>query len=228
MDKLLELKRLDRSFRHPAGNVVVLSNAEFSVLPGEVVALTGPSGSGKSTFLQLVGLLDAPDHGEIFLQGTQVDLEDDARCTALRNKHIGFVYQFHHLLPEFSALENVMMPALLNGKTRKEASVLALALLEDLGVSERVKHMPAELSGGERQRVAIARALVNRPDLLLADEPTGNLDPENAEHVMKGLLRHAEERGMAAIIATHNMDIASQAHRMITIRNGAVEEVGGE
>ena len=225
MDKLLEIEKLDRNYRHPAGDVKVLNNASFSLDAGEVVALVGPSGSGKSTLLQLVGLLDAPDHGIVKLHGKKVNLHDDAQCTALRNAHIGFVYQFHHLLPEFSAKENVMMPALLSGKSRNEASVLALALLEDIGLSERVEHMPAELSGGERQRVAIARALVNRPSLLLADEPTGNLDPENAELVIGLLMRYAEERGMAAIIATHNHDIAKRMHRTVTIAEAAIAEV---
>jgi lipoprotein-releasing system ATP-binding protein len=222
---VLKIENLSKTYPHPAGAIRVLQHASFTLRAKEIVALIGPSGSGKSTLLQLFGLLDAPEAGTISLLGNQIAWDNDKRCAALRNTHIGFVYQFHHLLPEFSAHENVMMPALLAGNACSDASVRAQTLLDTLGLSARAEHVPAELSGGERQRVAIARALMNGPDILLADEPTGNLDPENAHHVMEQLLRYSETNGMAAIIATHNHEVAKLAHRAISIESGCIQEV---
>jgi len=225
MNNLLEIRNLSRSYRHPAGTVTVLQEASFSLKKGEIVALVGPSGSGKSTFMQTIGLLDTPNAGEILLHGEALHAASDARRTAVRNQSLGFIYQFHHLLPEFTALENVMMPALLANHSKTEATARGETLLADVGLAHRSSHMPPELSGGEQQRVAIARALMNSPDMVLADEPTGNLDPENSNHILELLLSQSAQHGMSAIIATHNMEIARRLHRAVTIRHGKIEAV---
>ncbi len=219
---LLVLDRVERRYRQGESTLDVLAGASATLHAGEVVALIAPSGAGKSTLLHVAGLLERPDGGEVFLDGEPtVGLSDDAR-TALRRNHVGFVYQFHHLLPEFSALENVVVPQLIRGLSRKEASERAGELLSYLGLGARLGHRPAELSGGEQQRVAIARAVANAPRLLLADEPTGNLDPVTSAYVFQTLTTLARASGLAAIVATHNLDLAATLDRRITLRDGVL------
>jgi lipoprotein-releasing system ATP-binding protein len=218
----LYLQNLSRHY----GSVEVLSGAELALYPGESVALVAPSGAGKSTLLHLAGLLETPDAGEVYVAGRPTSQMSDNERTALRRSEIGFVYQFHHLLPEFSAEENIVLPQMIAGLARGEASARARDLLAFLGLAERTTHRPAELSGGEQQRVAIGRALANAPRLLLADEPTGNLDPKTADHVFQTLASLVKASRVAALIATHNMEIASRMDRRVTIRDGRVAEVG--
>jgi lipoprotein-releasing system ATP-binding protein len=222
----LYLKNLSRHYGRGEGTVEVLTDAELALWPGEAVALVAPSGAGKSTLLHLAGLLETPDAGEVFVAGRPTSKMTDNERTALRRSEIGFVYQFHHLLPEFSAEENIALPQLIAGLTRAEASTRSRELLAYLGLDARAKHRPAELSGGEQQRVAIARALANAPRLLLADEPTGNLDPRTADHVFATLSSLVKASRVAALIATHNMEIAGRMDRRVTIREGKVVEVG--
>ena len=204
----------------------VLTDAELALWPGEAVALVAPSGAGKSTLLHLAGLLETPDAGEVFVAGRPTSQMSDNQRTALRRSEIGFIYQFHHLLPEFSAEENIALPQMIAGLPRAEAGARARELLTYLGLEARRTHRPAELSGGEQQRVAIARALANAPRLLLADEPTGNLDPRTADHVFATLSSLVKASRVAALIATHNMEIAGRMDRRVTIREGKVVEVG--
>lgn len=219
---LLVLDNVVRRYRQGEAAVEVLTGASAAIEAGEVVALIAPSGAGKSTLLHVAGLLERPDGGEVYLDGEPtVGLSDDAR-TALRRSQVGFVYQFHHLLPEFSALENVVLPQLIRGLAPREASERAAELLSYLGLGSRLTHRPAELSGGEQQRVAIARAVANAPRLLLADEPTGNLDPTTSAHVFQTLITLARASGLAAIVATHNLDLAATLDRRITLRDGAI------
>jgi lipoprotein-releasing system ATP-binding protein len=215
----LHLNGVGRSYRQNANPLVVLEHADLSIWPGEIVALVAPSGTGKSTLLHLAGLLELPDAGEVFVGGVATNGLDDGARTAMRRTEIGFVYQFHHLLPEFSALENVVIPQLIRGLGQPEAKSRAGELLSFLGLGERLDHRPAELSGGEQQRVAIARAVANAPRLLLADEPTGNLDPGTAAHVFSTLLSLVRASGLAALIATHNLDLAARMDRRVTIRD---------
>ena len=203
----------------------ILRGADLAVSAGELVALVAPSGTGKSTLLHVAGLLEKPDAGEVLVGGEPTSNMDDAERTRLRRTEIGFVYQFHHLLPEFSALENVVMPQLIRGLAKREARARARELLEFLGLGGRLDHRPAELSGGEQQRVAIARAVANAPRLLLADEPTGNLDPHTAGHVFTTLVAIVRASGLAALIATHNMDLAARMDRRVTIRDGLIAEL---
>ncbi len=193
-------------------------------MPGQAVALVGPSGAGKSTLLHIAGLLESPNSGRVILNGRDCAALSEAERTRLRRQSIGFVYQFHQLLPEFSALENVMIPQMILGKSRKEATTRARALLSGLGLSDRVDHRPAELSGGEQQRTAICRGLANEPKLLLADEPTGNLDPTTSEYVFTELIESIRAQGVAALIATHNMDLASRMDRTLKLENGRLVE----
>ncbi len=202
----------------------VLKGIDFLLKPGELVGLVGHSGSGKSTFLQLLGLLDKPTQGKIIILGNNAHDASDALRTSLRNRYIGFVYQFHHLLPELTALENAMMPLLVAGKKKAAAKERAEFLLEKLGLQERLSHRPSELSGGEQQRVAIARALANAPKLLLADEPTGNLDGKTSDQVCELLLSMAKEEGVAAIIATHNPALAARLSRVVRMEQGLLAE----
>src|SRR5215470_11443538 len=188
------------------------------------VALIGPSGAGKSTLLHVAGLLEHPDGGEVFIEGVPTSTLSDAERTRIRRNEIGFVYQFHHLLGEFSALENVLLPQMIRGLSRAEAKRRASELLSYLGLKDRLHHRPAELSGGEQQRVAIARAVANAPRILLADEPTGNLDPQTADHVFKALTQLVRASGLAMLCATHNMDLAARMDRRVTLRNGLVVE----
>lgn len=216
----LELKNVYRSFKQGSQTLEVLKGVNLDIEKGEVIALIGPSGSGKSTMLQIAGLLEKPTKGEIYLDGQKCSKLGDALRTALRRDYLGFVYQYHNLLPDFDAAENVMLPQLIAGVKPKIAREKAEWLLSRLGLAKRFKHRPSELSGGEQQRVAIARALANTPKLLLADEPTGNLDPRTSEVVFAELLTIVKETGLSALIATHNHDLANQMDRKIRLEDG--------
>ena len=222
---VLRLQAVERYYREGEGRLTVLNAADLSIFPGELVALVAPSGAGKSTLLHLAGLLERPNAGEVIVGGRPTGKLSDADRTMFRRLHIGFVYQFHHLLPEFTALENVMMPQLIRGIDRKEAGRRSMQLLAYMRVKERATHRPGELSGGEQQRVAIARAVANAPRLLLADEPTGNLDPGTADFVFDGLTRLVRASRLAALIATHNHDLARRMDRVITLIDGKIYEV---
>jgi lipoprotein-releasing system ATP-binding protein len=222
---LIFLHGIGRTFMQGDATLDVLKGAELAVWAGQSVALVAPSGSGKSTLLHIAGLLEQPDAGEVYIEGSPTTNLNDTQRTRIRRNDIGFVYQFHHLLPEFTALENVMLPQMLRGLGRKDAEARAGELLSYLGLKERLAHRPAELSGGEQQRVAIARAVANAPRILLADEPTGNLDVHTAEHVFGALRQLVRASGLAAIIATHNLDIAAQMDRRVTLRDGKVVEL---
>ena len=222
MSSVLSVTNLRREYQTGNGVLPVLHGATFALQAGEMVALVGPSGSGKSTLLHICGLLDAATSGDVLLMGRNVaNMSDDAR-TALRRDTIGFVYQAHHLLPEFDALENVAMPCLLAGMTQRDAHARAARLLAQVGLTARQTHRPAQLSGGEQQRVAICRALANKPKLLIADEPTGNLDPHTGEGVFTLFRQLAANEGVTTLMATHNMALASQANRMLTLADGVI------
>jgi lipoprotein-releasing system ATP-binding protein len=219
----LVLNDIQRTF-HQAGNELqVLRGAAVSIAPGETVALVGPSGAGKSTLLHIAGLLERPDGGEVIVNGEACSGLSDDRRTALRRTAIGFIYQFHHLLPEFTALENVVVPQMIAGVSKAAARKRGSELLGMVGLSEREGHRPAKLSGGEQQRVAIARALANSPKVLIADEPTGNLDQETAERVFELLMRLTRETGVSSLVATHNPDLAARMDRTLTLKNGLLE-----
>ncbi len=220
MSEPLVLRGVRRTYRGDAGDLPVLRGADLAVRAGEIVALVAPSGAGKSTLLHVAGLLDKPDGGVVIIEGRNAGELPDAARTAVRRDTIGFVYQFHHLLPEFSAVENVVLPQMIAGKPRRAAEERARVLLGSFGLGERLGHLPGKLSGGEQQRAAIARALANRPKLLLADEPTGNLDVATAETVFTELLAIVREHGLAAVIATHNPDLAARMDRTLTLRDG--------
>jgi lipoprotein-releasing system ATP-binding protein len=220
----LRLERVQRHYGAGASRLTVLDGADLEVFPGELVALVAPSGAGKSTLLHIAGLLERPDDGEVHIVGRAAGRLSDADRTAIRRVQIGFVYQFHHLLPEFSALENVVMPQLIRGLARPLAAQRGMQLLGYMRVKDRADHRPSEMSGGEQQRVAIARAVANGPRLLLADEPTGNLDPNTAHLVFDGLVRLVRASKLAALIATHNHDLASRMDRRITLQDGKVIE----
>jgi lipoprotein-releasing system ATP-binding protein len=218
---VLELKGLHKTYNSGKPNQIdVLSNAELSLKEGEVVALVAPSGAGKSTLLHIAGLLDTPDSGDVILKGEMLNVKSDARRTIIRRRDIGFIYQFHHLLPEFSAADNIMIPQMADGIARSKAYDRAGELLSKVGLGSRVKHRPAELSGGEQQRVAFCRALANRPSILLADEPTGNLDQTTSHQVFDTLLSIVRETRLSALIATHNPDIAERMDRTIRLSEG--------
>jgi lipoprotein-releasing system ATP-binding protein len=221
----LSLRGIVRQFHQGDSTLDVLKGAKLAVWPGQSVALVAPSGAGKSTLLHIAGLLEHADGGEVYIDKVATSNLSDLQRTRIRRTDIGFVYQFHHLLPEFSALENVMLPQMIRGLPRDEASTRAVEILSYLGLKNRISHRPAELSGGEQQRVAIARAVANAPRLLLADEPTGNLDVRTAEHVFATLSELVRASGLAAIIATHNLEIAAQMDRRVTIRDGLVVEM---
>jgi lipoprotein-releasing system ATP-binding protein len=222
---LVFLHGINRQFRQGDSTLDILRGAELAVWAGQSVALVAPSGAGKSTLLHIAGLLEHPDAGEVYIDAVGTSNLTDIQRTRIRRTEIGFVYQFHHLLPEFSALENVVLPQMIRGLSRREAAQRSAELLSYLGLGERLMHRPAELSGGEQQRVAIARAVANAPRILLADEPTGNLDVRTAEHVFATLNQLVRASGLAAIIATHNMDIAAQMDRRVTLREGRLIEV---
>jgi lipoprotein-releasing system ATP-binding protein len=221
---VLRLERLERGYTQGNRRIDVLRGASAAFFPGETVALLGPSGAGKSTLLQISGLLERPDRGVVLINGVDCGKLSDKEQTRVRRMEIGFVYQFHHLLPEFSALENVVLPQLILGLTRSQAETRARELLKILGLEERWDHRPAELSGGEQQRVAIARAVANGPKLLLADEPTGNLDPPTAERVFEELLKLVRQSGVAAVVATHNLDLAARMDRILRLADGLLVE----
>ncbi len=216
----LSLKKISKSFKQGSQTLEVLKEINLDIMPGEIVALIGPSGSGKSTMLQIAGLLDRPSKGEILLDDMKCSKLGDGMRTALRRDYLGFVYQYHNLLADFDATENVMLPQLIAGVDTKTAREKSRWLLERLGLSKRLKHRPAELSGGEQQRVAIARALANSPKLLLADEPTGNLDPKTSESVFLELLSIVKETGLSALIATHNFELADKMDRKVKLQDG--------
>lgn len=219
---VLELHQVERTYPGPDGGLRVLRGAELTIHAGEMVALVAPSGAGKSTLLHLAGLLERPDRGEVSICGETCGDLNDLRRTELRRRTVGFVYQFHQLLPEFSALENVVLPQMIAGVGRGEAGRYATELLSAVGLAGRLDHRPAKLSGGEQQRVAIVRAIANRPKLLLADEPTGNLDPATADGVFTELTRLVRDTGLAALVATHNLDLARRMDRTVTLRDGMV------
>jgi lipoprotein-releasing system ATP-binding protein len=222
---VLFLHGVERHYRQGDATLDILNGAELAVWAGESVALVAPSGAGKSTLLHIAGLLEHPDRGEVFIDGRGTAILPDGERTRIRRNEIGFVYQSHHLLPEFSALENVLMPQMIRGLSRTEAKKRAGELLGYLGLGERLNHRPAELSGGEQQRVAIARAVANAPRILLADEPTGNLDVHTSDHVFNALMQLVRASGVATIIATHNMELAGRMDRRVTLREGRVVEL---
>jgi lipoprotein-releasing system ATP-binding protein len=221
---VLRLERLERAYTQGNRCIDVLKGASASFYPGEAVALLGPSGAGKSTLLHIAGLLERPDSGQVLIDGVDCVALSDSEQTRMRRMEVGFVYQFHHLLPEFTALENVVLPQMILGRSRGEAETRAKELLKSLGLEERWDHRPAQLSGGEQQRVAIARAVANGPKVLLADEPTGNLDPPTAERVFEQLIALIRNSGVAAVIATHNLDLAARMDRTLRLTDGLLVE----
>ena len=220
MSDPLVLRGVERVYRGDAGELPVLLGVDLTVRAGEIVALVAPSGTGKSTLLHLAGLLEKPDGGEVLIDGNDCATLSDAERTAIRRDRVGFVYQFHHLLAEFTALENIVLPQMIAGKPRRAAEARALTLLESFGLAARESHLPGRLSGGEQQRVAIARALANAPGVLLADEPTGNLDVGTSDVVFAELLKTVRNQGVAALIATHKTELAARMDRIVTLRDG--------
>ncbi|WP_417267332.1 ABC transporter ATP-binding protein [Celeribacter baekdonensis] len=223
MNNMLEIKGITKTYNAGKPNQIeVLRGIDLTIARGEVVALTAPSGAGKSTLLHIAGLLDVPDAGTVTIAGQDMTGLGDRRRTAMRRAGVGFIYQFHHLLPEFTALENVVLPQLANAVPVAEAEARALKLLDKVGISRRAQHRPAELSGGEQQRVAFCRALANGPGLLLADEPTGNLDPETSDLVFDVLMELVRDEGLSALIATHNHELADKMDRVVKLDAGQV------
>jgi lipoprotein-releasing system ATP-binding protein len=222
----LSLRDIKRTFVQGDRRLEVLKGITLDLKPGEIVALVGQSGSGKSTLLHIAGLLERPDEGDIVVGGKPAGTAGDRERTVMRRQFLGFVYQYHHLLPEFSAIENVMLPQMLNGKSRAEARRRAAELLAMVQLKERADHRPGRLSGGEQQRVAIARAVANAPRVLLADEPTGNLDSSTADAVFRQLLGLVRETGMAALVATHNPELAGRMDRTVTLKDGVLTGPG--
>ena len=221
---VLQLLELTRTFRQGDREIPVLKGASAELYPGQAVALVGPSGAGKSTLLHIAGLLETPDAGRVIVNGADCSRLGDSERTRVRRIEMGFVYQFHQLLPEFTALENVLMPQMIRGVGRRAGEARAKRLLGMLGLAERLDHRPAQLSGGEQQRTAIARALANAPKLLLADEPTGNLDPTTSGHVFHELLELIQHTGVAALMATHNLALAKRMHRVLRLEHGVLIE----
>jgi lipoprotein-releasing system ATP-binding protein len=221
---LIQASGISKIYNHSGARIVVLNQLAFNLGRGETIGIVGASGIGKSTLLHVLGTLDRPDDGILEYSGKDVLMLDDSRLAHFRNRSIGFVFQFHHLLPEFSALENTMMPALIGGARKKTAAEAAEAILVRVGLKDRLTHRAGELSGGEQQRVALARALVLRPAILLADEPTGNLDRKNSDQIHSLLMALNQEMGMALVVVTHNMELAALVSRRVTIANGALQE----
>lgn len=219
---VLSLVDICKIYQQAESSLTILSNLNLEVKAGEVVALVGQSGSGKTTLLQIAGLLDNPTSGSIVICGEDLSRSNDKKRTFMRRRNIGFIYQSHHLLPEFSALENVVLPQLIAGVRRSQAEEKAMLLLAELGLARRLEHRPAKLSGGEQQRVAVARALANNPAIVLADEPTGNLDPKTADGVFEMFMSLAKERGQSALVATHNMELAKKMDRVVHLENGVL------
>lgn len=224
-DPVLKLVGIEKSYKEGTGTLPILRGCDFNLFSGELTALVAPSGAGKSTLLHITGLLEKPDAGDVVIGGKACGKLDDAVRTRLRRTEIGFVYQFHHLLPEFTALENLMIPQMIAGLDQKEAAKRGKDLLAYMRLEKRGTHLPAQLSGGERQRVAIARAVANAPKVLLADEPTGNLDPRTSHYVFDALAALVRATGLAAIIATHNMALAERMDRRITLDEGRIVEL---
>jgi lipoprotein-releasing system ATP-binding protein len=224
MSEVLRLENITRRYREGEGQLEVFSGLNLAVQTGEIVALVGPSGAGKSSLLHIAGLLEAPTGGEIFIEGVAASVLPDGERTRIRRDQVGFVYQAHHLLPEFDALENVVLPQMIAGTSRAEAATEATRLLTVLGLGQRLTHRPSQLSGGEQQRVAIARALANKPRLLLADEPTGNLDPRTSGGVFDALIDITRAQGLGALIATHNYELASRMDRVLSLHQGKLVE----
>jgi lipoprotein-releasing system ATP-binding protein len=224
MGDILRLEAITRRFKEGDGQLEVFSNLALSLKPGEIVALVGPSGAGKSSLLHIAGLLEAPTSGEIFIDGVATSKLPDTERTRIRRDKVGFVYQAHHLLPEFDALENVVLPQMIAGVSKAVAAKEAERLLTVMGLGKRMTHLPSQLSGGEQQRVAIARALANRPRILLADEPTGNLDPRTSGGVFDALIAITRAEGLAALIATHNFELASRMDRALLLHQGKLIE----
>jgi lipoprotein-releasing system ATP-binding protein len=224
MSEVLKLENITRRYKEGEGQLEVFSGLSLSLNAGEIVALVGQSGAGKSSLLHIAGLLEAPTGGEIFVEGRVTSALSDTERTRIRRNTIGFVYQAHHLLPEFDALENIVLPQMIAGRTRANAAKEATRLLELMGLGQRLTHRPSQLSGGEQQRVAIARALANRPRILLADEPTGNLDPRTAGGVFDALIAVTRQEGLAALIATHNFELASRMDRELLLHQGKLIE----
>jgi lipoprotein-releasing system ATP-binding protein len=222
MTPALEIRSIDRSYAEGAGRLDIFKGLNLTVHSGEIVALVGQSGAGKSSLLHIAGLLEAPTAGNVFISGQNCSALDDEARTRIRRIGIGFIYQFHHLLPEFTALENVIMPQLIAGVTKPAATTRGKELLARLGLSARFEHRPAELSGGEQQRVAICRAIANKPLLLLADEPTGNLDPDTSHRVHEEFLRLIHDEGLGALIATHNIELAKRMTRIVSLQRGVL------
>lgn len=223
-DPILTLTGIAKAYNVGKPNeVTVLQGTDLTVQKGEVVALVAPSGAGKSTLLHIAGLLDTPDAGQVAIAGRDMTKLSDRKRTAVRRNDVGFIYQFHHLLPEFTALENIVLPQLANGVSERDATARAQDLLARVGIAERGDHRPAALSGGEQQRVAFCRALANKPQLLLADEPTGNLDPDTSDVVFDALMELVRGTGLAAVIATHNLDLAARMDRMVRMTAGTLE-----
>jgi len=222
---ILQLQEVRRTFKQGDREIPVLAGAAADLYPGQAIALVGPSGAGKSTLLHIAGLLETPDGGRVLVNGVDCARLSDLERTRVRRREMGFVYQFHQLLPEFTALENVAMPQLIAGTGRRPAEARAKELLAMLGLGHRLDHRPAQLSGGEQQRAAIARALANAPKLLLADEPTGNLDPNTSAHVFHELIELIRHSGVAALIATHNLALAKRMHRVLVLDGGRLHEI---
>ncbi|MEO9864647.1 MAG: ABC transporter ATP-binding protein [Yoonia sp.] len=226
MNNVLNVAGITKTYNKGKPNAVtVLQGADLAVAPGEVVALVAPSGAGKSTLLHIAGLLDSPDDGTVTINGTDMTKLSDRKRTAVRRSEVGFIYQFHHLLPEFTALENIVLPQLANGVAESAATEHAMDLLGRVGVDTRAKHRPAALSGGEQQRVAFCRALANNPSLLLADEPTGNLDPDTSDRVFDALMELVRGTGLSAVIATHNLELAARMDRTVRMTAGTLAPV---
>ncbi len=224
---VLELASIKKSFSKGSSNKIeVLKGVDLQLFPGEIVALVAPSGAGKSTLLQIAGLLDKPLSGKIFIDGQEIQNESDNQLTMIRRREIGFVYQFHHLLPEFSSRENIDLPQLSNGVPSKDAQRRSNELLDLVNLANRSDHRPAELSGGEQQRIAICRALANKPKIILADEPTGNLDQNTTLSVFESLLKIVKKTNLAALIATHNLDLAKRMDRVVELIDGKISYLG--
>lgn len=219
---VLQIAGLEKTFQQGGRSLTIFKDLELHISSGEIVGLVGESGAGKSTLLHIAGLLDKPSQGHVFINGDETRKLGDKKRTLLRRHSIGFIYQFHHLLPEFSAVENVAMPLIVAGVNRKKAKHEAAGMLGELGLGDRLSHRPAQLSGGEQQRVAIARALINEPSLLLADEPTGNLDPDTSAEVFEILMYQVRERGIGALVATHNHALAKSMSRAVELKAGKI------
>jgi len=221
----LEFRKVNKKYKQGADEIQILKDVSFNIFEGEIVALVGPSGCGKTTLLQIAGLLDELDSGDVIINSTNTTELSDSKKTIIRRDELGFVYQFHHLLPEFTASENIVIPQIIAKTKKRKARVNAEVLLTKMGLADRGSHRPSELSGGEQQRVAIARAMANNPKLILADEPTGNLDPKTADEVFKTIILQMKMSGFAMLLVTHNMELAQKAHRILTLEDGHIKEL---